>query len=162
MKRLFACLLLSAMPMSANASPELAETWGARAALLYEDTTAMLSLARAGEPTLVDEVYIDEMITFASTATKLGSWSDSSGAAADFGCIFRGMAEEADVQLAEMEEAETKADRVAALSRLTVMFDDAQTIAAAAAHAARSGAPVKGAEVGSCAANSAVLDGLLD
>jgi len=162
MKRLFACLILGAAPLSANASPELTETWGARAALLYEDTTALLSLARAGKEAPLDAAYIDETITFASTAMQLGSWIDTTDSAKDFGCIFRGMAEEADVQLTEVEEAVTKADRVAALSRLTVMFDDAQTIAAAAAHAARSGAPVKGAEVASCAANGAVLDGLLD
>ena len=92
---------------------------------------------------------------------KLGTWSDTQAGAADFGCIFRGMAEEADKQLFELEIARTPKAKRAALSRLIAMFDDAQSIAAAASHAARRLAKEQGgsqvATAPSCAANPADL-----
>ena len=160
MKRLIIALSIAIAP-SASASPELADQFGVKARGLYQDTVAFANQLRTGGEPELSEAYIDELAVFAGTALKLGSWSDAQAGASDFGCIFRGMAEEADVQLSELEDATSTAQKSAALSRLIAMFDDAQSIAAAAAHAARRFGTEKGgsfvAAAPSCAANPADL-----
>jgi hypothetical protein len=145
----------------ANASPELADEFGIKARILYEDTVTFANQLRNGGQPELTATYIDELSVFAGTALKLGSWSDAQSGASDFGCIFRGMAEEADVQLMELESATSLSETSAALSRLIAMFDDAQSIAAAAAHAVRRSEQEKGgnriAAAPSCAANPADL-----
>lgn len=160
MKRLLVTLSLVIAPL-AHASPELAEQFGVKAGGLYQETVAFADQMRMGGNADLSEAYVEELAIFAGTALKLGSWSDAHAGASDFGCIFRGMAEEADVQLTELEEATSTSQKSAALSRLIAMFDDAQSIAAAAAHAARRAETEKGgnriAAAPSCAANPADL-----
>lgn len=160
MKRLLLALLLLLAP-EAGASPELADQFGLKASGLYEDTVAAANALRSGGDADLLEDYIDELSVFAGTALKLGSWSDAQAGASDFGCIFRGMAEEADVQLLVLETASTASEKRTALSRLIAMFDDAQSIAAAASHAARRAETERGgtrvAAAPSCAANPADL-----
>ena len=161
MKRLIIVATLVFAPM-ANASPELAEQFGVKAGGLYQETVAFANRLHGGGEAQLSEAYAEELAIFAGTALKLGSWSDAQAGASDFGCIFRGMAEEADVQLSELEEATTTAQKSAALSRLIAMFDDAQAIAVAAAHAARRFETEKGgnyiAAAPSCPANPADLE----
>ena len=161
MKRLAFALAVMIAP-AASASPELAEQFGAKAQGLYMQTVEVANVLISTENANISDEYIDELAVFAGTAIKLGNWSDAQAGASDFGCIFRGMAEEADVQLMELEEATTPAEKRAALSRLIAMFDDAQAIAAAASHAARRAEAEKGgsfvATAPSCATNPADLE----
>lgn len=161
MKRLMIALSLVIAP-AANASPELAEQFGVKAKGLYNQTVEVTNALHKGGDTELSAAYVDELMVFAGTALKLGSWSDSQAGASDFGCIFRGMAEEADVQLSQLEEAESAKAKREALARLVAMFDDAQSIAAAASHAARRIETEKGgsyiAAAPSCPANPADLE----
>lgn len=163
MKRLLIAAAIAFAPI-ASASPELAEQFGVKAGGLYQVTVSYANQLRTGGDAELSDAYAEELAVFAGTALKLGSWSDAHAGASDFGCIFRGMAEEADVQLTELEEATSTAQKSAALSRLIAMFDDAQSIAAAAAHAARRSGQEKGgndiAAASSCAVNPADLQAL--
>ena len=160
LKHLISLLLCASMTPVALASPDLAETWGAKAGDLYSSTLVMLDADNGND--LTDD-YIVGVERFAVTATRLGTWNDDSHGPADFGCIFRGMAEEAELQLGALETAHSPTDREAALKRLIGMFDDAQAISAAAAHAARYGValPVTDSAPKMCAANPAFKDRLL-
>ena len=161
MKRLIIAAAFAFAPV-ANASPELAEQFGVKAGGLYQETVAFANQLRSGGEAELSEAFAEDLAIFAGTALKLGSWSDAQAGASDFGCIFRGMAEEADVQLSELEGATTTSQKSAALSRLIAMFDDAQAIAAAAAHAARRFGKEKDgsfiAAAPSCPANPADLE----
>ncbi|MEZ5955397.1 MAG: hypothetical protein R3C13_13960 [Hyphomonas sp.] len=137
LKRLIVPIALAALALPAAASPELAESWGARAAALYTESVGYLDTARTGEaPTLPDHYLID-LERFSATATRLGTWNDQVSGAKDLGCIFRGMAEEAEVQLTALEAAKSADASETALKRLVTLFDDAQEISVAAAWAAR-------------------------
>ena len=146
----------------AHASPELADQFGVKAQGLYIETVEVSGVLLRDTEAELSEAYVDELAVFAGTALKLGQWSDSQAGASDFGCIFRGMAEEADRQLFELEIARTPKAKSAALKRLIAMFDDAQSIAAAASHAARRVESEKNgsyvAAAPSCAANPADLE----
>ena len=161
MKRLIFDLSMAIAPM-ANASPELAEQFGVKAQGLYIETVEVSGVLLNDTSAELSDDYINELAVFAGTALKLGQWSDSQAGASDFGCIFRGMAEEADKQLFELEIARTPAAKRDALKRLIAMFDDAQSIAAAASHAARRMEKETGdsfvAAAPSCAANPADLE----
>ncbi|MEZ5998596.1 MAG: hypothetical protein R3B98_07880 [Hyphomonas sp.] len=160
LKRLFAPVLLAALAaLPAAASPELAEIWGAKAAALYSETTDLLDTARTGERPALDDGYLIDLERFAMTATRLGSWNDEVSGAKDLGCIFRGMAEEAEVQLNALEGAGSATASEAALKRLVTLFDDAQEISVAAAWAARHGGALPNANDGvpaACPANPAM------
>lgn len=160
LKHLISLLLFASMAPVALASPDLAETWGAKAGDLYSSTLVMLD---AGKSNGLTDDYIVGVERFALTATRLGTWNDDSHGPADFGCIFRGMAEDAEHQLDALETTSSATDREAALKRLIGMFDDAQAISAAAAHAARYGAAIPAADGAPtmCAANPAFKDKLL-
>lgn len=161
MKRLIFALSILVAPM-ANASPELADQFGVKAQGLYVETVEVSGVLLNEADAELSEAYIDDLAVFAGTAIKLGQWSDSQAGASDFGCIFRGMAEEADQQLFQLEIARTPNAKREALQRLIAMFDDAQSIAAAASHAARRMEKETGdsfvAAAPSCAANPADLE----
>ncbi|MCA8902617.1 MAG: hypothetical protein KDA53_15360 [Hyphomonas sp.] len=159
LKRLLAPLALAALALPASASPELAELWGVKAAGLYSDTVVLLDEARTGAAPALEDGYIIDLERFAVTATRLGSWNDQVSGAKDLGCIFRGMAEEAEIQLGALEGARSVRDRESALRRLVTLFDDAQDISAAAAWAARHGGQLPNANDGApaaCPANPAM------
>ncbi len=160
MKRILLCLCAFILPLSAAASPELAEEWGVKAGALYSQSVELMEiLSRDGDISLKSQ-YITDLERFALTASKLGSWNDARTGARDLGCIFRGMAEEAELQLDALENPTSDAGQAAALRRLITMFDDAQTIAAAAAAAARAGITETPANASahSCPANRAFLE----
>jgi hypothetical protein len=137
MTRWLACLLILLVVGKASATPELAESWGREARRLHTETSAQLGAETRGAPAPLRKAYFAEVARFAVTAARLGSWNDAAGGPADFGCIFRGMAEEAELQSAVLETATGASPRLAALQRLTSLFDDAAEIADAAAAAVR-------------------------
>lgn len=152
MKRLVLSLICLAAAPLASASPELANTWSAKAGDLYLQTTAQMQTTKRTGKTDLDNAYIDDLERFASTASRLGAWNDAEGGAKDLGCIFRGMAEEVEVQLDEIMAESTPRARLAALKRLSTLLDDAQQIGPAAAWAAQH--PAAGTDApASCPAN---------
>ena len=140
----------------AHASPETAEHWGAQAQKLYKATAQLLSDLNTGRTDGLEEDYLDGLADFSVTAGRLAVWVDTSGGAKDFGCIYRGMAEEAELQLDALETASDKTEAHTALTRIATMLDDAQSIAVASAHAARSGTST--APTGHCPASAIPLD----
>ena len=85
--------------------------------------------------------YETDIARFATTASRLGTWIDGNKGPSDLGCIFRGMAQEGEVQIDALDHADTLADRRASLVRLATMFADAETVSLAAIASARGGAP---------------------
>lgn len=160
MKRLMLALALLIAP-AANASPELAETWGAKASMLYQDTAEMLDTLQAGYAMSTPTAYEDGLVQFAVTASRLGQWIDQGEGPSDLGCIFRGMAEEAEIQLEALETADDFSTRRDALKRLVVLLDDAQAIAVASAHSMRTGSMRDTNMAGSCPASAVVMHAAL-
>lgn len=140
----------------ANASPETAEDWGARAGVLYGMTTKFLNTSTYASNSQLEVDYLEGLTQFAIIAGRLAVWVDTSGGAKDFGCIYRGMAEEAELQLETLETVSTQEDAAAALTRIATMLDDAQSIAVASAHAARTG--TSSLESSHCPASAIPLD----
>ncbi len=137
MKRLALSLLcLVAAPM-ASASPELAHSWSAKAGDLYLQTAEHMRGAKHGGKHSLDAGYVVELERFAYTASRLGAWNDAESGAKDLGCIFRGMAEDVEVQLDALIDAPAPRDKITALKRLSALLDDAQQIGPAAASAAK-------------------------
>lgn len=141
------CLALCvafAVPAALADEADLAREWGAKAGFLYEDTAAGLQSGA------LPPHYEDDLMRFAVTADRLGTWIDATGRPHDLGCIFRGMADEAELQLDQLQEPTA---REGALRRLATLFNDAENIGLAASYA-QPGA--EGPEVGapmSCPAN---------
>lgn len=93
---------------------------------------------------------VDGLHRFGFNTARLATEIDARRGAADLRCIFRGMAEETDVQLKAAATAPTGAQQAAALLRLSGMLRDAAEIVPAAnANAASAGAR---AAFGSCPA----------
>jgi hypothetical protein len=140
----------------AHASPETAEYWGIQAKELYKVTAQLLTDLNAGQTGDLEADYLDNLADFSVIAGRLAVWVDTSGGARDFSCIYRGMAEEAERQLDALETAKDKAQAHNALTRIATLLDDAQNIAVASAHAARSGTST--APTGHCPASAIPLD----
>lgn len=70
-----------------------------------------------------------DLAKFALVSKRLGAEIDARDKEdiADLGCILRGMAEEAKIQMRDYHSAETDIDKSVALNRLSYMFDDAAT-----------------------------------
>lgn len=135
MKRLLLSLTVLVTPLGlANATPELAAQWGHDAAALHIEVDQQMRAVKAGIGGRGDvpEHFAEQVYRFSIDAEKLGRWIDQTPDTADLGCIFRGMAEEADVQLRKLETAQTLAASASALERLEKLFDDAEAISAAA------------------------------
>lgn len=140
LKRLVTVALAAfALTSAAHATPTTAENWGSQASTLYVETVDLLENIKAGNPTLLDDAYVARLTRFSIVAGRLAVWVDETGGAKDFGCIYRGMAEEAEIQLYALEEADSDTAATAALVRIATMLDDAQSIAVASAYAARTG-----------------------
>ena len=153
-------ICLAALTLSSTsialASPEAAEEWGSQASALYNTTTELLGSLEAKTSEENEAEYLDGLAEFSVIAGRLAVWVDSSGGAKDFGCIYRGMAEEAELQLNALETATSQADAKAALTRIATMLDDAQIIAVASAHSARHGTEVP--TTGYCPASEIKLE----
>lgn len=140
----------------AHATPATAENWGTQASALYAETVDLLENIKAGNQTNLEESYVAGLTKFSIVAGRLAVWVDETGGAKDFGCIYRGMAQEAELQLYALEDARTDDTASAALARIAAMLDDAQSIAVASAHAARTGS--SDASPTHCPASAIALD----
>lgn len=139
------CLVL-ALPTARADEGDLARDWGAKAGLMYQDTVAGL------QGTALPARYEDDLARFAVAADRLGAWIDATGRPHDLGCIFRGMADEAELQLGQLE---TPGARESALRRLTTLFYDAENLALAASYTDAGSDGAEGSAPASCPANSA-------
>ena len=155
MKRLFVSLaIIAALPVTAAASPELAGDWGIKAADLHEETSGLIAAIDRTGDTAITEDYEIEIARFATAATRLGRWIDGNDGPSDLGCIFRGMAEEGEVQLDALFEAESAGETRDSLVRLAAMFSDAEVIAVAASQSARFETPALKSDAASCPASA--------
>lgn len=132
MKRAILCLLLSALPLTANASTELARQWGVEAGRLSAETVSLMLAVDLGEPAELSETLTLDIYRFGRTSADLARWIDGSNGPDDLSCIFRGMASESEDQLMALEQADTPLSQRDHLRRLASMFADAEIIALAA------------------------------
>ncbi len=163
MKRLVLAIAAAALPFCASASPELAGDWGVKASGLYQDTVSLIADVETSGETAIPRDYEVAIERFAMTASNLGHWVDGDGGPSDLGCIFRGMAEEGEVQLMALYEADSPRETRSSLIRLAAMFSDAEIIAAAAMHASDHDAPAAPTGIAvSCPVNTAAAHAALD
>lgn len=132
MKRLISCLAFAALPLSAQASTDLAQQWGVEAHRLSQETTQMLLAVDMGQIPEISDTYALDVYRFGRTSADLATWIDTSKGPNDLGCIFRGMASESSDQLEALETDSDLLDQRASLTRLATMFVDAEIIAIAA------------------------------
>ena len=156
LKQFICATILGITASTAAASPETAENWGVQASDIYSTVEELLSEQSPASVSILSADFEDKMIRFASTASHLAIWTDETQSSPDLGCIYRGMAEEAELQLLALESAASSADVKAALKRIASMTDDAQAIAVASAHAGRTGE--QAAPSGQCLGNHQLVD----
>lgn len=156
LKHLLCIAAFACSAATASASPETAENWGVQATEIYQTTSDMLNDINTRSFNGIPLNFEDRMIRFAATASHLAIWTDETQNSPDLGCIYRGMAEEAELQLIALEDATSAKSIAAALKRIATMTDDAQSIAVASAHAGRTGNQV--APTGQCLSNSELID----
>ncbi len=132
MKRILACLFFAALPLSANASPDLARQWGQEASRLSVETYNYIYALDMGQSAEIPESYALDVYRFGRTSSDLARWIESSNGPNDLGCIFRGMATESEDQLGALEAKPDLLAHRSSLSRLSAMFADAEVIAIAA------------------------------
>jgi hypothetical protein len=128
---LFSLALLTGLPASADT---LADQVRAEAARLLAQVNAAEAAARAqpaAKPQAVTTALSADLQRFGLAASRLSVEIDRRGGPTDLRCIFRGMAEETDKQLAAAGGATTGADQAKAYARLTDMLKDAVEIAPA-------------------------------
>jgi len=134
MKRLvvlFSLALLAALPASADT---LADQVRAEAARLLAQVTTATNAAKArpaAKPDPVAPALAADLQRFGLAASRLSVEIDQRAGPTDLRCIFRGMAEETDKQLAAAGSAATGAVQAQAYARLTHMLKDAVDIAPA-------------------------------
>ncbi|MDP3495955.1 MAG: hypothetical protein Q8R82_22825 [Hyphomonadaceae bacterium] len=159
MKHLLACLAVAifmAMPAQADGLPEQVRAEASRL-LAQVNAAETAAKRRVGlKPAPLSSTLVGDLQRFAMTASRLSMEIDQRGGPADLRCIFRGMAEETDVQLEVVSSATTGTAQAAALSRLSHMLRDAVEIAPAigsgAAAQTKAAANLKSAAAGKCEA----------
>ena len=157
MKRLFASLILAALPLSAQASTDLAHQWGLEASRLSAETSTLIDAVDTGRPADVTDTYVLDVYRFGRTSADLAKWIDGSNGPNDLGCIFRGMAAESEVQLEHLETSDETLTHRESLRRLASMFADAEMIAVAAQRRAPTPGLISAAPKASCAADAKVV-----
>lgn len=163
MKRLVLALVASALPFTAAASPQFASDWGIKASGLHDETVSIIAVMDASGSTAIPLDYEMEIERFAMAATRLGHWIDGNKGPSDLGCIFRGMAEEGEVQLDALHDAKSIAEKRQSLLRLATMFSDAEVIAIAAIHASDHETPAAPSGIeASCPVSAAAAHAALD
>ncbi len=133
LKRLIAIIAIATLPASASASNNLAEEWGTRASMLYDQTTTMLfQLDHGVQPQLTD-AYLIELERFSLTAGRLGAWMQTTDGADRFSCVYTQLANDSISHLNVLDTEADAADLRNALSQLAFVFVDAEMLAAASA-----------------------------
>jgi hypothetical protein len=112
-------------PTFAGAETQLATDWSRAASML----SAEVHLALDGDP--LSPAAEHDLARFAVNAERLANEMSAKAGAEDLGCIFRGMAEEADLQLRLLH---MPGQRQQALRRLATLLHDAEAIGLAASH----------------------------
>jgi hypothetical protein len=126
MKRLvvlFSLALLAALPASADT---LADQVRAEAARLLTQVTTATNTTKArpaAKPDQVAPALAADLQCFGLAASRLSVEIDQRGGPTDLRCIFRGMAEETDKQLAAASVAATGEVQAQAYARLTQMLN---------------------------------------
>lgn len=159
MKRVLACLVIALFvvrPAAADTLPDQVRAEAARL-LVRVDAATTVAKAKAGlKPAPLEAVLVSDLQRFAMAATRLSLEIDQRGGPTDLRCIFRGMAEETDVQLKAVSAASTGTAQSAALLRLSHMLKDAVEIAPAAGGGStlqtKTAANLKSATAGKCSA----------
>ncbi|NQY96983.1 MAG: hypothetical protein HRT82_07460 [Henriciella sp.] len=130
LKRLTACLILTASPLSAQASTELARQWGQEASRLSVETAQLIHAVDLGQRLEISETYTLDVYRFGRTSADLARWIDGARGPGDLGCLLRSMAAESEDQLIALEDpAGAQRD---SLSRLAVLFSNAERVASVA------------------------------
>ena len=130
LKRLAACLILTALPLSAQASTDLARQWGQEASRLSVETAQLIHAVDLGQPLEISETYTLDVYRFGRTSADLARWIDGARGPGDLGCLLRSMAAESEDQLIALEDpASTQRD---SLNRLAILFSNAERIASVA------------------------------
>jgi hypothetical protein len=138
MKRLVSCLILTALPFSAQASTDLARQWGQEASRLSMETTEMIYAVDIGQPLELSETFALDVYRFGRTSADLARWVDGARGPQDLACIFRGMATESEDQLMALEGLDGIHAQRESLSRLAALFSNAQRVAVVAQRPAAS------------------------
>lgn len=154
MKRLLTSCLLLLLPLSAQASTDLAQQWGKEAGRLSSQTVDMMLAIDLGEDmTLTDQFALD-VYRFGRTSADLAVWIDDSKGPNDLGCIFRGMAAESETQLQTLETSTETQPQRESLRRLASVFADAEMIAIAAQQRAPAPSLISKSSHATCSADA--------
>ena len=154
MKRLLTSCLLLLLPLSAQASTDLAQQWGKEAGRLSSQTVDMMLAIDLGEDmTLTDQFALD-VYRFGRTSADLAVWIDNSKGPNDLGCIFRGMAAESEAQLQTLETSTETQPQRESLRRLASVFADAEMIAIAAQQRAPAPSLISKSSHATCSADA--------
>ena len=154
MKRLLTSCLLLLLPLSAQASTDLAQQWGKEAGRLSSQTVDMMLAIDLGEDmTLTDQFALD-VYRFGRTSADLAVWIDNSKGPNDLGCIFRGMAAESETQLQTLETSTETQPQRESLRRLASVFADAEMIAIAAQQRAPAPSLISKSSHATCSADA--------
>ena len=154
MKRLLTSCLLLILPLSAQASTNLAQQWGKEAGRLSSQTVDMMLAIDLGEDmTLTDQFALD-VYRFGRTSADLAVWIDNSKGPNDLGCIFRGMAAESETQLQTLETSTETQPQRESLRRLASVFADAEMIAIAAQQRAPAPSLISKSSHATCSADA--------
>ena len=154
MKRLLTSCLLLLLPLSAQASNDLAQQWGKEAGRLSSQTVDMMLAIDLGEDlTLTDQFALD-VYRFGRTSADLAVWIDDSKGPNDLGCIFRGMAAESETQLQTLETSTETQPQRESLRRLASVFADAEMIAIAAQQRAPAPSLISKSSHATCSADA--------
>ncbi len=157
MKRLLTSCLLLLLPLSAQASTDLAQQWGKEAGRLSSQTVDMMLAIDLGEDmTLTDQFALD-VYRFGRTSADLAVWIDDSKGPNDLGCIFRGMAAESETQLQTLETSTETQPRRESLRRLASVFADAEMIAIAAQQRAPAPSLISKSSHATCSADAGLV-----
>lgn len=132
--KLVPALILSLLLAAPAWGEDLARTVQSEAARLRNDVDAAKSRAMklpALKPKALEPALVLDLQRFGLSASRLSVEIDTRGGPTDLRCIFRGMAEETDVQLKAAASAPSGAKQADALDRLSHMLRDAAEIAPA-------------------------------
>lgn len=161
MKRLLTSCLLLFLPLSAQASTDLAQQWGKEAGRLSSQTVDMMLAIDLGEDLILTDQFALDVYRFGRTSADLAVWIDDSKGPNDLGCIFRGMAAESETQLQTLESSTETQPQRESLRRLASVFADAEMIAIAAQQRAPAPSLISKSSHATCSADAgSVLEAL--
>lgn len=161
MKRLLTSCLLLFLPLSAQASIDLAQQWGKEAGRLSSQTIDMMLAIDLGEDLILTDQFALDVYRFGRTSADLAVWIDDSKGPNDLGCIFRGMAAESEAQLQTLETSTETQPQRESLRRLASVFADAEMIAIAAQQRAPAPSLISKSSHATCSADAgSVLEAL--